>query len=81
MVVQKAVVLSMAFCPTVLSVLVEIEMKEDNLLVVPTRTPDVFYQLFYRIADNDGIVTAVMEEVNCQRLPDKVNSFPLNRIL
>ncbi|KRX58660.1 Structural maintenance of chromosomes protein 3 [Trichinella sp. T9] len=29
MVVQKAVVLSMAFCPTVLSVLVEIEMKED----------------------------------------------------
>ncbi|KRY07205.1 hypothetical protein T12_9845 [Trichinella patagoniensis] len=66
MVVQKAVVLSMAFCPTVLSVLVEIEMKEE---------------LFYRIADNDGIVTAVMEEVNCQRLPDKVNSFPLNRIL
>ncbi|KRZ98071.1 Structural maintenance of chromosomes protein 3 [Trichinella sp. T8] len=66
MVVQKAVVLSMAFCPTVLSVLVEIEMKEE---------------LFYRIADNDGIVTTVMEEVNCQRLPDKVNCFPLNRIL
>ncbi|KRX51225.1 Structural maintenance of chromosomes protein 3 [Trichinella sp. T9] len=65
MVVQKAVVLSMAFCPTVLSVLVEIEMKEE---------------LFYRIADNDGIVTTVMEEVNCQRLPDKVNCFPLNRI-
>ncbi|KRX76558.1 Structural maintenance of chromosomes protein 3 [Trichinella sp. T6] len=66
MVVQKAVVFSMAFCPTVLSVLVEIEMKEE---------------LFYRIADNDGIVTTVMEEVNCQRLPDEVNSFPLNRIL
>ncbi|KRY36192.1 Structural maintenance of chromosomes protein 3, partial [Trichinella spiralis] len=65
MVVQKAVVLSMAFCPTVLSVLVEIEMKEE---------------LFYQIADNDGIVTTVMEEVNCQRLPDKGNSFPLNRI-
>ncbi|OUC40103.1 RecF/RecN/SMC protein [Trichinella nativa] len=66
MVVQKAVVFSMAFCPTVLSVLVEIEMKEE---------------LFYRIADNDGIVTTVMKEVNCQRLPDEGNSFPLNRIL
>ncbi|KRX16474.1 hypothetical protein T07_6786 [Trichinella nelsoni] len=68
MVVQKAVVLSIEglVCPTVLSVLVEIEMKEE---------------LFYRIADNDGVVRTVMEEVICQRLPDKVNSFPLNRIL
>ncbi|KRY92682.1 Structural maintenance of chromosomes protein 3 [Trichinella pseudospiralis] len=37
-------------------------------------------ELFYQIAENDGIVTTFLEEISCQRLPDEVNFFPLNRI-